>query len=36
MLLKVLQRPFEVQPEMERFAKPPAEGAKQFVFSCSS
>ena len=36
MLLKVLQQPFDEQPEMERFAEPPVEGAKRIVVSCSS
>lgn len=35
-LLKVLQNPFEEQPEMERFAEPPAEGSRRVVVSCSS
>ncbi len=35
-LLKVLQQPFAEQPEMERFAEPPAEGAKRIAVSCSS
>lgn len=35
-LLEVLQNPFDEQPEMERFAEPPALGAKRVVVSCSS
>jgi hypothetical protein len=35
-LLEVLQKPFDEQTEMERFAEPPAEGAKKIVISCSS
>ncbi|HVF87252.1 MAG TPA: YdiU family protein [Pyrinomonadaceae bacterium] len=35
-LLEVLQRPFDEQPGMERFAEPPAEGSKRVVVSCSS
>lgn len=35
-LLKVLQRPFDEQTEMERFSEPPAEGAAKIVVSCSS
>lgn len=35
-LLEVLQRPFNEQPEMERFALPPTEGSKRVVVSCSS
>jgi len=36
MLLKVLQQPFDEQPEMERFAEPPTADAKRIVVSCSS
>ncbi|MDQ3323857.1 MAG: YdiU family protein [Acidobacteriota bacterium] len=35
-LLAVLQKPFDEQPEMERFAEPPAEGSQKIVVSCSS
>ncbi len=35
-LLEVLQKPFDEQPEMERFAEPPAEGSQKIVVSCSS
>jgi uncharacterized protein YdiU (UPF0061 family) len=35
-LLKVLQNPFDEQPEMERYAEPPAEGSRRVVVSCSS
>lgn len=35
-LLKVLQQPFAEQSEIERFAEPPAEGAKRVEVSCSS
>jgi len=35
-LLEVLQKPFDEQPEMERFAKPPTENTKRVVVSCSS
>lgn len=33
LLLKVLQHPFDEQPELERFAEPSAEGAKRIVVS---
>jgi uncharacterized protein YdiU (UPF0061 family) len=35
-LLKVLQNPFDEQPEMERFAEPPPVGSKRIAVSCSS
>lgn len=35
-LLKVLQKPFDEQTEMERFAAPPPEGSQRVVVSCSS
>ena len=35
-LLKILQSPFDEQPEMERFAEPPAKGSKRIAVSCSS
>lgn len=35
-LLAVLKKPFDEQPEMERFAEPPAEGSQKIVVSCSS
>lgn len=35
-LLKVLQKPFDEQPEMERFAEPPPAGIKRVAVSCSS
>lgn len=35
-LLKVLQNPFDEQPEMERFAEPPPAGAPRIEVSCSS
>ena len=35
-LLEVLQKPFDEQTDMERFAEPPPEGAKKIVVSCSS
>jgi len=35
-LLEVLQKPFDEQPEMKRFAEPPAEGSKRVAVSCSS
>lgn len=35
-LLKVLQNPFDEQPEMERFAEPPLAGSKRIAVSCSS
>ncbi len=35
-LLEVLQKPFDEQPEMERFAEPPAKSTKRVVVSCSS
>ena len=35
-LLKVLQRPFEEQPGMERYAEPPPEGSRRVAVSCSS
>ncbi len=35
-LLKVLQRPFNEQPELERFSEPPPEGAPRVEVSCSS
>lgn len=35
-LLKVLQKPFNEQPEMERFAAPPPAGAPKIEVSCSS
>ena len=35
-LLGVLQRPFDEQPGMERFAEPPPEGSRRVVVSCSS
>ena len=35
-LLKVLQSPFDEQPEMERFAEPPPIGMKKVAVSCSS
>ena len=36
LLLKVLQNPFDEQPEMERFAEPPPLGMKKVEVSCSS
>ena len=36
LLLKILQSPFDEQPEMERFSAPPAVGAPRFAVSCSS
>ncbi len=36
LLLKVLQNPFDEQPEMERFAEPPSVGMKKVAVSCSS
>ena len=35
-LLETLQKPFDEQPEMERFAEPPPEGSQRVVVSCSS
>ncbi|MDQ3129274.1 MAG: YdiU family protein [Acidobacteriota bacterium] len=35
-LLEVLQKPFDEQPEMERFAEPPPEGIERVAVSCSS
>jgi uncharacterized protein YdiU (UPF0061 family) len=35
-LLKVLQNPFDEQPEMEHFAEPPPVGSKRIAVSCSS
>ncbi len=35
-LLATLQRPFDEQPESERFAEPPAEGMERVAVSCSS
>lgn len=35
-LLKVLQKPFDEQPEMERFSEPPPEGVERVAVSCSS
>ncbi len=35
-LLEVLQKPFDEQPEMERFSEPPAEGSQKIAVSCSS
>ncbi len=35
-LLEVLQKPFDEQPEMERFAEPPPEGSERVAVSCSS
>ena len=35
-LLKVLQNPFDEQPEMERFAEPPPVGSKRIAVRCSS
>jgi len=35
-LLEVLQKPFDEQPEMERFATPPPEGSQRIAVSCSS
>jgi uncharacterized protein YdiU (UPF0061 family) len=35
-LLEVLQKPFDEQPEMERFAAPPPEGVERIAVSCSS
>ena len=35
-LLKVLQNPFDEQPEMESFAEPPPAGSKRIAVSCSS
>ncbi len=35
-LLKVLQKPFDEQPEMERFSEPPAPDAERIAVSCSS
>ncbi|HZH34193.1 MAG TPA: YdiU family protein [Pyrinomonadaceae bacterium] len=35
-LLKVLQNPFDEQPEMERFAEPPPAGSRRIAVSCSS
>ncbi len=35
-LLEVLKKPFDEQPTMERFAKPPPEGSKRIAVSCSS
>ena len=35
-MLKVLQHPFDEQPEMERFAEPPNENTKKVIVSCSS
>jgi uncharacterized protein YdiU (UPF0061 family) len=35
-LLDVLQKPFEEQPEMEKYAEPPLEGSKRIAVSCSS
>lgn len=35
-LLEVLRHPFDEQPEMERFAEPPAQGAPRLAVSCSS
>ncbi|MBA4121685.1 MAG: YdiU family protein [Acidobacteria bacterium] len=35
-LLEVLQKPFDEQPTMERFAEPPPAGAKRVAVSCSS
>ena len=36
LLLKVLQKPFDEQPEMERFSEPPVVGAPRVAVSCSS
>lgn len=35
-LLEALQRPFDEQPGMARFAEPPPEGSRRIVVSCSS
>ena len=35
-LLEVLQKPFDEQPEMERFAEPPPVGSERIAVSCSS
>jgi len=35
-LLEILKKPFDEQPEMERFSEPPAEGSRKIVVSCSS
>jgi len=35
-LLEVLQKPFDEQPLMERFAEPPPEGSERIAVSCSS
>jgi len=35
-LLEVLQKPFDEQPEMERFAAPLPEGSQRIAVSCSS
>ncbi len=35
-LLEVLQKPFDEQPTMERFAEPPPEGSERIAVSCSS
>jgi hypothetical protein len=35
-LLEVLQKPFDEQPEMERFAEPPPVGGRRIAVSCSS
>ncbi|MDQ3750639.1 MAG: protein adenylyltransferase SelO family protein, partial [Acidobacteriota bacterium] len=35
-LLEVLQKPFDEQPTMERFAEPPPEGTERIAVSCSS
>jgi len=35
-LLEVLQKPFDEQPSMERFAEPPPVGSERIAVSCSS
>jgi len=35
-LLETLQKPFDEQPEMERYAEPPPAGSKRVAVSCSS
>ena len=35
-LLALLSKPFDEQPEMERYAEPPPESARHIVVSCSS